>query len=84
MGPDPTNPSKTRFLYRWDLYSRIYDAASSTWGAPKRLEDRDMDSKTPPRITNVFGEKINVNPSGVAAVTWYYGWDLDVWANIYK
>ena len=76
--------SKMKILFRWDLWSRIYDAGSNTWGPATPLETRDMNTMNPPQITSVFGEKISVNASGVAAVAWYYGYDLDVWANIYR
>jgi hypothetical protein len=76
--------SKMKTLFRWDLWSRIYDVGSNTWGPATPLEMRDMNTMNPPQTTSVFGEKISVNASGVAGVAWYFGYDLDVWANIYR
>jgi hypothetical protein len=71
-------------VWRFDMWARIFDVATSTWGAPTLLETHDMDTSTPPQITSVYSPTLAVGASGVAIVGWYYGYEHDIWANIYR
>ena len=59
---------------RFDLWGRRFSAG--TWGAAALLETADTNS--------VFFPALAVGANGTAVVTWYYGTELDVWANVYR
>jgi hypothetical protein len=82
VGPTPFPAMNVPF--RWDLWARVFDVGTGTWGAPTLLETRDKDTASPPHDVGVYYPMLSVGASGVAAVGWYYGWDLDIWANIYR
>jgi len=61
---------------RFDLYGRRYSGGA--WGTPALLETRDTQS--------VFWPALGVSQgaNGTAVAAWYYGTELDVWANVYR
>ena len=50
--------------------------SAGSWGAAALLETGDTNSVLFPALA--------VGANGTAAVTWYYGTELDVWANVYR
>jgi hypothetical protein len=64
---------------RFDLYGQRFPAGGTIWGSPALLETRDTQS--------VFWPALGVSQgatNGTAVAVWYYGTDLDVWANVYR
>ena len=59
---------------RFDLWGRRFSGGS--WGPAALLESRDANTVLFPALA--------VGANGTAVVTWYYGTELDVWANVYR
>ena len=72
---------KKRTGTRFDMYARNYDAATATWAPATLLETHDTDGTNE---TSVYAPSVSMGPNGVAIVAWYYGWEHDIWANIYR
>jgi hypothetical protein len=61
---------------RFDMYARRFPAGGTMWGAQELLETRDTNS--------VFWPSLGVGTGGTAVAVWYYGTELDVWANVWR
>jgi hypothetical protein len=61
---------------RFDMWARNYSATTSTWGPATLLETMDTN--------NVYSPTLAVGPNGVAVTSWYYGYQFDIWANVYR
>ena len=72
---------KKRTGTRFDMYARTYDAATATWAPATLLEMHDTDGTNE---TSVYAPSVSMGPNGVAIVAWYYGWEHDIWANVYR
>ncbi|HEX2659569.1 MAG TPA: hypothetical protein VHU40_14900, partial [Polyangia bacterium] len=72
---------KKRTGTRFDMYARNYDAQSGMWRPATLLETHDTDGTNE---TSVYAPSVSMGPNGVAIVAWYYGWEHDIWANIYR
>ena len=59
---------------RFDLWSNRFSVGA--WGTPAALETRDAQS--------VFWPSLGVGANGSAVAVWYYGTELDIWANVYR
>ena len=60
---------------RFDMYARRYPVGGP-WGAQTLLETRDTYS--------VFWPSLGVGTGGPAVAVWYYGSELDIWANVWR
>lgn len=67
---------KKRTGTRFDLWARNYDVATATWGPGTLLETMDAH--------DVIAPAMAMGPSGVAVAAWYYGYEYDIWANVYR
>ena len=67
---------KKRTGDRFDMWARNFDAVGGTWGPGTLLETMDTH--------DVFAPSMAMGPSGVAAAAWYYGYEFDIWANVYR
>ena len=67
---------KKRTGTRFDMWARNYDAGTGMWTAGTLLET--MDNNT------VYAPAMAMGPSGVAVASWYYGYEFDIWANVYR
>jgi hypothetical protein len=72
---------KKRTGTRFDMYARTFEAVVGTWGPATLLETHDTDGTNE---TSAYSPSLSVGANGVAAVSWYYGWEHDIWANIYR
>jgi len=61
---------------RFDMWARNYDAAGATWGAGVLLESKNDNT--------VYAPSMAMGPTGVAVAGWYYGYEFDIWANVYR
>ena len=61
---------------RFDMWARNYDAGTSLWTAGTLLET--MDNNT------IYAPAMAMGPSGVAVASWFYGYEFDIWANVYR
>jgi hypothetical protein len=68
---------RKRMGTRFDLYGRRYSGGA--WGAETLLETRDTNGVFWPALGVSAGAN---NSTAVAA--WYYGTELDVWANVWR
>ena len=67
---------RQRDSFRYNIWSRHYDAASGQWGEAELVESRDTDASAP---------RVTVDAAGNAIVVWHQ-WDdalehNDIWAN---
>lgn len=67
---------KKRTGNRFDMWARNYDVTSGTWGPGTLLETMDTH--------DVFAPSMAMGPTGVAVAAWYYGYEYDIWANVYR
>jgi hypothetical protein len=72
---------KKRTGTRFDMWARYYEAAGGTWGPATLLETHDTDGT---HETSVYVPSVSMGGSGVGIVSWYYGYEHDIWANIYR
>jgi len=62
---------------RFDLYGTRFPAGGTAWTTPASLlETRDTQG--------VWFPALGVGVNGTAVATWYYGTELDVYANVYR
>jgi len=61
---------------RFDMWARNYDAAGATWGPGVLLETKNDNT--------LYAPAMAMGPSGVAVAGWYYGYEYDIWANVYR
>jgi len=61
---------------RFDMWARNYDAATATWAPGVLLETKNDHT--------VYAPAMAMGPSGVAVAGWYYGYEFDIWANVYR
>ena len=61
---------------RFDMWARNYDAASGVWGPGVLLETKNDNT--------LYAPSMAMGSSGVAVAGWYYGYEYDIWANVYR
>jgi hypothetical protein len=59
---------------RFDLWTRRF--SGGIWNPAAQLETRDANS--------IWFPALAVGTDGTAVATWYYGYELDVWANVFR
>jgi len=72
---------KKRTGTRFDMYARYFDVGAGTWAPATLLETHDTDGTNE---TSIYAPVVAMGASGVGIVSWYYGWEHDIWANIYR
>ena len=63
---------------RFDIYGQRFPVGGTMWGSPTLLETRDTQTVFFPALG------VSQGANGTAVAAWYYGTDLDVWANVYR
>lgn len=67
---------KKRTGTRFDIWARNYDVTTATWGPGTLLETMNNH--------DVIAPSMAMGPTGVAVAAWYYGYEYDIWANVYR
>jgi len=60
----------------FNAWARNYDAGTGLWTAGTLLETMDAHS--------IYAPSMAMGPTGVAVASWYYGYEFDIWANVYR
>jgi len=58
------------------MWARNYDAAGAAWSPAVLLETKNDNT--------VYAPAMAMGPTGVAVASWYYGYEFDIWANVYR
>jgi len=68
---------------RFDLWGTNFDVATGMWRKNVLLETRDTMPANAP-VPGVDAPSLSVGANGIAVVSWFYDYESDIWANVYR